>query len=154
VRPHVGLSLLLVVTVAACSGGSRNTGHPPSSRAPPPSGPVPTPLEYMTEVTATVKEHGYYADRVDWADWDASLTDAAARADDPSDTYGVVRGLLARLDPHSGFESPAVARSLSVLPERLPEREQPAGGVLTMPHPPGTRRIVWGLGMSAWRGRS
>jgi C-terminal processing protease CtpA/Prc len=93
----------------------------------------------LTEVTATVKERAYYADRIDWAGWEASLTDAAARADDPSDTYGVVRGLLAQLDPHSGFESPAVARSISVVPERLPEREQPAGtsetgvGQLTLP---------------------
>jgi hypothetical protein len=43
-------------------------------------------LEYVTEVTATVKEQGYYADRFDWAGWDEALTDAAARADDPSDT--------------------------------------------------------------------
>jgi hypothetical protein len=36
---------------------------------------------------------------------------------------------MAQLDPHSGFQSPASAHSMSVVPERLPERQQPAGAV-------------------------
>jgi hypothetical protein len=46
-----------------------------------------SPREYLTEVEDVIKDRAYYADRVDWEAWEASVAEVVAGADDSSDTY-------------------------------------------------------------------
>jgi carboxyl-terminal processing protease len=119
--------LVVAVSLAGCGGtGGEEGGRRPLSTA------VPrklSPREYLTEVEDVIQDHAYYADRVDWATWEASVPDIVAGADDASDTYSEVRSLLAQLDPHSGLAPPAAAPGRSPTPDRLPDSEEPVGSV-------------------------
>ena len=104
---------------------------------------------FVREALEVVRDHAYYADRIDWPAWEASGAAAASTAVETRDTYPWVRRLVSALvDGHSGFSPPdaSAGAELRGLPSGAAEADSVGHlalpGVTTKPGSPAEHEYV------------
>lgn len=143
-RRSWSIRICVLLLLAGCGGAGDSDGHATSTAGPSETAGKSTtpalsrdpnvsvgPAPFLDVVLEIIRGNAYYADNLDWQQWENDADLAAANAQSTDATYGFVRDLVAALDDgHSRFFTAVEVEKLTEPSTRtLPAQSAPFGEV-------------------------